>query len=226
MPEACRALLYLTEIPKYYQQYLKPTTIDVVGLINQKQKMTLPSLNATTDIRRDILERCRANKNYLEHPVLKDTEPATFMFSESPVMASVHGECALAIYLLEQSRSRTPIPSYSYIGASKPSCTACWEFLASFRKYASIQYARKSSGEVCFPWKYPDRELDEAGFPAARKRAIEEMFLERVSLEFSLRAMHFVRMKLKKDPVQRKMRREARKKGIMEFLAVARRGRS
>lgn len=52
-------------------------------------------------------------------------------------------------------------------------------------------YPRVSGGKLRLPWKYPTKELDEAGVPDAVKRDMLEMFINRLSLEFVRRAWYF-----------------------------------
>ena len=194
-----------------YEQYLKSTTIEVIGLKTPKRELNLPSSDATAAIRGDILKRAGLDEEALKHPVLKASEPEKLSAAESFVVGRVHGECAVAIHLLRHSHSKAPVPAYGYIGLSKPPCMACWEFLVRFRQHASLHYTRASSGKVCFPWTYPDNEMREAGLPESMRGDIEGSFYERVSLEFGRRAWRFAGPP--KEPVKK-----ARDKSVMKAL--------
>ncbi|EER45360.1 predicted protein [Histoplasma capsulatum H143] len=81
-------------------------------------------------------------------------------FPGNTVQGKIHCECKLALHLVETSCSG--LSALPYIGVSKLSCLACWEFLSSLRKIDHIFYVKGSHSKAYFPWKFPEVEMGNA----------------------------------------------------------------
>jgi len=66
----------------------------------------------------------------------------------------VHSECLLIQYLgIKDGSEWDNVPPFNYIGASKPSCSACFQWIEAFNKLGGRKfYTRGSQGKWSWPW--------------------------------------------------------------------------
>jgi hypothetical protein len=75
----------------------------------------------------------------------------------SRYMCTAHCECKLIqFHKTTRGNQRGGVPPFSYIGVSKPSCSACRVWIAAFNKLGGQQfYTRGSHGKWHWPWGMP-----------------------------------------------------------------------
>lgn len=156
-------LLKYAYSPRLYQKYIINTNIEVACLENNQRKIQLPSHEQWPFIAEKILVAQGATS--LLSDISKDVEKIPGFqlqtsFPGNTVQGKIHCECKLALHLVETSCSG--LSALPYIGVSKLSCLACWEFLSSLRKIDHIFYVKGSHSKAYFPWKFPEVEMGNA----------------------------------------------------------------
>ncbi|EGC42518.1 hypothetical protein HCEG_09300 [Histoplasma capsulatum var. duboisii H88] len=156
-------LLKYAYSPRLYQKYIINTNIEVARLGNGQREIQLPSHDQWPFIAEKILVAQGATS--LLSDISKDIQkiPGFRLQTSFPgniVQGKIHCECKLVLHLIETSC--LGLLALPYIGVSKLSCLACWEFLSSLCKIDHIFYVKGSHSKAYFPWKFPDVEMDNA----------------------------------------------------------------
>lgn len=145
-------------------------------LPNQSQQISLPASDQWAETSKQILANSAAGLSL--HDDKEENPPGYLLRRRFSGMEIVHGpvhcECLLALHLL--GKNRTGILSVQYLGVSKLSCLACWEFLKALRDNGIMFYNKGSHGKTYFPWKFPDQELNRAGLPEESQTRITTSF--------------------------------------------------
>ncbi|PGH00384.1 hypothetical protein AJ80_09181 [Polytolypa hystricis UAMH7299] len=159
-------LLKYAYSPRLYRRYLNRAEIRILPLANTPRKIPLPDSHHWHQISRTILAS-NGEASLLDE--LSEAEsPGSTLRKRFEGKQSITGpvHCAQAI---------------PYIGVSKLSCLACWEFLKSLRSVGYVFYTRGSHAKAYFPWKYPDLEIEQAGLPSEEKSNIFNSLLSSLS---------------------------------------------
>jgi hypothetical protein len=96
-----------------------------------------------------------------------------------PIKGAIHCECLLALHLLRQSRDG--IHSVRHLGVSKLSCLACWQFLKSLCDNGIFFSTTGSHGKAYFPWKFPNKELEQTALSKNQTTGITASFSANLS---------------------------------------------
>ncbi|PGH28557.1 hypothetical protein GX50_08709 [[Emmonsia] crescens] len=174
-------LLKYAYSPRLYRRYLNKTEICILPLTNTPRKIPLPDSHHWHQISRTIL----ANNGEASLPDdLSEAEsPGSTLRKlfegKQSITGLVHCECLIALHLVRGNQLGAQ--SIPYIGVSKLSCLACWEFLKSLRSVGYVFYTRGSHAKAYFPWKYPDLEIEQAGLPSEKKSNIFNSLLSSLS---------------------------------------------
>ena len=93
-----------------------------------------------------------------------DAERLAAKFGRGTHMYPAHCECALIQYLAtKHGNSWDNVPAFSYIGVSKPSCSACHRWLEAFNQVGRQKFfTRGSHGKWYWPWAMPVPKAEES----------------------------------------------------------------
>ncbi|KAF8432795.1 hypothetical protein BGX38DRAFT_242696 [Terfezia claveryi] len=107
-------------------------------------------------------------------------------FSHSPKAAPpVH--CEVALILHYQSRPVSSVPPFNYIGVSKLSCGACWEWIQQFNSENNTTYVVKGAHKkFYYPWGIPEHLS--MGFWKRYTIRLEHIVCERWQVQGSIRS--------------------------------------
>lgn len=171
-------LLQYAYSPRLYQKYLINTDIEVECLNRSQRAIQLPSSDKWRQIAEEILEAQGASSLLRDISETNKNIPGLHLQKSfkrrKTVTGWVHCECMLVLYLI--GNSRLGISALPYIGVSKLSCVACWEFFNALHKVDCMFYVRGSHSKAYFPWKFPDVEMNTAKFLESEKEKILNSF--------------------------------------------------
>lgn len=128
-------------------------TFEIERVANIHRPSILQLAEEWTTISSTALRSCNALLLNDERPGIGNN-----FHSRNDILAPIHCKCAVVLHSL-QPRLKGPLP-LPYIGVSKLSCFACWEFLACLREWTGVYFiTRGIHGKTYFPWKYLYVEL-------------------------------------------------------------------
>ncbi|PGH03868.1 hypothetical protein GX51_03856 [Blastomyces parvus] len=174
-------LLKYAYSPRLYKRYLSRAEIRILPSVNTPRKISLPDPHRWREISRKILAS-NGEASLLDDLSEAESPGSTLrkrFEGKQSITCAVHCECLLALHLVCGNQSGAQ--AIPYIGVSKLSCLACWEFLKSLRSAGYVFYTRGSHAQACFPWKYPDLEIEQAGLPSEKKSNIFNSLLSSLS---------------------------------------------
>ncbi|EFQ99070.1 hypothetical protein MGYG_02084 [Nannizzia gypsea CBS 118893] len=186
---ATDTLLKYAYSPRSYQKYLAKAEVCVQCLENSPREIPLPESKQWRHISRKILANQEADSLLDEISEGDSISPGFHLRKrfdgKQAIKGSVHCECLLVLRLAGDSR--TGISALPYIGVSKLSCLACWEFFGSLRDAGHKFYTKGSHAKAYFPWKFPDVEMDNAQFLQAEKAQILRSLQSRLATTYTQR---------------------------------------
>lgn len=186
---ATDTLLKLAYSPRLYRRYLAKTEICVRSLGNSPREIRLPESKQWHCISRRVLANQGADSLLDEIPEEDENSPGFHLQKrfkgKQSVKGPVHCECLLALCLVGDSRMG--IPALPYIGVSKLTCLACWEFFGGLRNAGHMFYTKGSHAKAYFPWKFPDVEMDNTQLLQAEKVQILQFLCSRLAVTYTQR---------------------------------------
>ncbi|EER44067.1 conserved hypothetical protein [Histoplasma capsulatum H143] len=90
-------------------------------------------------------------------------------------------------WLADIPKTSSKIDALPYIGVSKLSCVACWEFFNALHKVDCMFYVRGSHSKAYFPWKFPDVEMNTAKLLESEKEKILKSFYSDLAATYTQR---------------------------------------
>lgn len=119
--------------------FCRKKTFDIQRVANIHRQIILPqSSDGWETISSAALRSCNAL-------LPSDQRPGTdnHFQGRHEILASIHCECAVVLHFLQPTlRGPLPLP---YIGVSKLSCFACWEFLACLREWTNVYFTTRGT---------------------------------------------------------------------------------
>jgi hypothetical protein len=163
--------------------------ICVRSLENSPREIRLPDSNQWRHISRRILRDQGADSLLDEIPEEDENSPGFRLRKRfegrQSIKGPVHCECLLALRLVGDACAG--VAALPYIGVSKLSCLACWEFLRGLRNAGYVFYTQGSHAKVYFPWKFPDVEMDDTLLLPAKKAQILQSFYLNLAITYTQR---------------------------------------
>ncbi|KKZ68859.1 hypothetical protein EMCG_00030 [[Emmonsia] crescens] len=163
LSNATGALLSYAYSPRQYRRCLGRINFDVQRPCNTQGWISIPPPDGGwLNVSKQILARDK--KESLLKGIEEDERPGYILEkrykhqrSTIKIEAPVHCKCALALYLLKESRSGHPaLPS---IGVSKLSCLPCWSFLKALREAGHVLHTKECHSKTYFPGNIPIKRL-------------------------------------------------------------------
>ncbi|KAG5303506.1 hypothetical protein I7I50_10283 [Histoplasma capsulatum G186AR] len=182
-------LLQYAYSPRLYQKYLINTDIEVECLNRSQRPIQLPSPDKWRQIAEEILKAQGASSLLRDISETNKNIPGLHLQKSfkrrKTVKGWVHCECMLVLYLI--GNSRLGISALPYIGVSKLSCVACWEFFNALHKVDCMFYVKGSHSKAYFPWKFPDVEMNSAKLLKSEKEKILKSFYSDLAATYTQR---------------------------------------
>lgn len=186
---ATDTLLKYAYSPRLYRRYLARMEICVRSLENNPREIRLPDSNQWRHISRKILGAEGADSVLNEIPEEDENSPGFCLRKRfeggQSIKGPVHCECLLALHLVGDSH--VGLAALPYIGVSKLSCLACWEFLKGLRYAGHVFYTKGSHAKFYFPWKFPDVEMDSTQLLQAEKDQVLQFFCSSLAVTYTQR---------------------------------------
>ncbi|KKZ67244.1 hypothetical protein EMCG_07049 [[Emmonsia] crescens] len=181
IPNAFDILLKCAHSPRLYRLFFAEQEIKVKILRNQPQQIRLPTSDQWAETSKQILSNSAAGLSLYND---KEENPPGYLLRRrlsgvEIICGPVHCECLLALHLV--SENRTGIIAVQYLGVSKLSCLACWEFLKVLRGNGIMFYTKGSHAKAYFPWKFPEQEINRAGLPEETQTRLTTSFFTNMS---------------------------------------------
>ena len=180
VPSSIDILINCAHSPRLYHRFLAKKQIIVRSLGNWKRPIQLPAVgDGWTELSERILATSDARDMPDEDRNMASRRLGRRFNGVCTAEGPVHCECLLALSLLGDSREG--IPAARYLGVSKLSCLCCWMFLEGLRTSGIAFHTKGSHGKAYFPWKFPAKELIDAGLPEEERSRLVSRFFENMS---------------------------------------------
>lgn len=176
LPNAVEILLGLAHSPRLHRRYLAEKRIRIRGLFSKGQRIELPPSDGWEKLSTRALKfhEARLETDQENQPQPGSEMVKRFEGKAQATDAPVHCECAIVLRFLKGGLAGPP-PTL-YIGVSKLSCLCCWTLLNILNKHGSNFKVKGTHGKACFPWKYPEAELQAFGFSVLQRNQIRDDF--------------------------------------------------
>jgi len=158
-----------------------------VQIVTSKQEF-IPQLPTTSASWEEVVKNIVERNGFLsEGSFIQEAAAAACKSSSHPLKAAPPVHCEVALILHYQSRPTSSVPPFNYIGVSKLSCGACWEWIQQFNSENNTTYVVKGAHrKFYYPWGIP-KQLS-TGFWKRYTIRLEHIVCERWKAQGSVRS--------------------------------------
>ncbi|EDN08745.1 predicted protein [Histoplasma mississippiense (nom. inval.)] len=177
-----------TRLEDTFHERLRIVLDAIASTINKLFNLLMRNIGSV-----NILKKCSMIINWMLHH-LPDNSRLFPVEKEDYVVEGLNSIAGMVeelfetkTWLADLSKTSSKIDALPYIGVSKLSCVACWEFFNALHKVDCMFYVRGSHSKAYFPWKFPDVEMNTAKFLESEKEKILNSFYSDLAATYTQR---------------------------------------